>query len=110
MVENILGVNLATAAPNDAQADEYERQPVPADKTKGLGSFVGQFAGEHVAATELLIGPLFVASCVTAFNLLVGLFIGNLLAVLRFNAYGSFCDVFVDDEGGFSASSIVPMD
>lgn len=63
-------------------ADEYERQPVPEDKTKGLGSFVGLFAGEHVAATELLIGPLFVAAGVSAFDLLVGLIVGNVLAVL----------------------------
>ncbi len=62
--------------------NEYERQPVPEDKTKGLGSFVGLFASEHVAATELLIGPLFVASGVRAFDVLVGLLVGNLLAVL----------------------------
>ena len=43
-------------------ADEYEREPVPEHKTKGLGSFVGLFASEHVAATELLIGPQFVAA------------------------------------------------
>ena len=63
-------------------ANEYEREPVPENKTKGLGSFVGLFASEHVAATELLIGPLFVASGVSAFDVLVGLLVGNLLAVL----------------------------
>jgi len=63
-------------------ADEYERQPVPKNKTKSWSSFVGLFAGEHVAATELLIGPLFVAHGVSAFDLLVGLAVGNLLAVL----------------------------
>ncbi len=62
--------------------NEYERQPVPEEKTKGLGSFLGLFASEHVAATELLIGPLFVASGVTAFDVLVGLLVGNFLAVL----------------------------
>ena len=62
--------------------NEYEREPVPEEKTKGLGSFLGLFAGEHVAATELLIGPLFVAAGVTAFDVLVGLLVGNLLAVL----------------------------
>ncbi len=62
--------------------NEYERQPVPEEKTKGLRSFLGLFAGEHVAATELLIGPLFVAHGVSAFDLLVGLLVGNLLAVL----------------------------
>lgn len=63
-------------------ADEYEREPVPQNKTKGLGSFVGLFASEHVAATELLIGPLFIAHGVSAFGVLVGLLVGNLLAVL----------------------------
>jgi len=60
---------------------EYERQPVPENKTKGLKSFVGLFASEHVAATELLIGPLFVAAGVRAFDVIVGLLVGNLLAV-----------------------------
>lgn len=64
------------------EVNEYEREPVPENKTKGLSSFVGLFAGEHVAATELLIGPLFLARGVSAFDLIVGLFVGNLLAVL----------------------------
>jgi purine-cytosine permease-like protein len=63
-------------------ANEYEREPVPEHKTKGLGSFLGLFASEHVAATELLIGPLFVAAGVSAFDVLVGLLVGNFLAVL----------------------------
>ena len=40
------------------------------------------YAGEHVAGTELMIGPLFIASGVSAFDLIVGLLLGNLLAVL----------------------------
>jgi purine-cytosine permease-like protein len=73
---------------NSSQGDggvavnEYEREPVPENKTKGLGSFLGLFASEHVAATELVIGPLFVAHGVSPFDLLVGLLVGNLLAVL----------------------------
>ena len=61
---------------------EYEREPVPPRALLGLKSFVGQFAGEHVAGTELMIGPLFLAAGVSAFDLLVGLLFGNLLAVL----------------------------
>jgi purine-cytosine permease-like protein len=61
---------------------EYEREPVPPAAQLGLKSYVGQFAGEHVAGTELMIGPLFLAAGVSAFDLLVGLLIGNLLAVL----------------------------
>ena len=67
---------------NPAQANEYEREPVPENKTKGFKSFLGMFAGEHVAGTELLIGPLFLVHGVSAFDLLVGLLVGNLLAVL----------------------------
>jgi purine-cytosine permease-like protein len=63
-------------------AEEYEREPVPENKTKGLRSFLGLFASEHVAGTELVIGPLFVAHGVSAFDLLVGLLVGNFLAVM----------------------------
>lgn len=40
------------------------------------------YAGEHTAGTELMIGPLFVAAGVGAFDLIAGLIVGNLLAVL----------------------------
>ncbi len=61
---------------------EFEREPVPESKTRGLKAFVGMYAGEHCAGTELMIGPLFVAAGVSAFDVLGGLFLGNLLAVL----------------------------
>jgi purine-cytosine permease-like protein len=84
MEDNNISVDGSDISKEDAgfASNEYERQPVPENKTKGLKSFVGLFAGEHVAATELLIGPLFVASGVSAFDVLVGLLVGNLLAVL----------------------------
>jgi hypothetical protein len=62
--------------------DEYEREPVPARAQLGFSSFVGQYAGEHTAGTELMIGPLFIASGVSASAVVGGLFAGNLLAVL----------------------------
>lgn len=62
--------------------NEYEREPIPKSKLKGLKSFIGMYAGEHTAGTEFVIGPLFVAHGVTAFDLTVGLLVGNLLAVL----------------------------
>lgn len=62
-------------------ADEFEREPVPPVAFKGLKSFLSIYAGEHVAGTEFMIGPLFVASGVSAVDLLLGLLIGNLLAV-----------------------------
>lgn len=61
---------------------EYEREPVPQSKLKGWGSFLGMYAGEHAAGTEFVIGPLFLTTGVSAFDLIVGLLLGNLLAVL----------------------------
>ena len=61
---------------------EYEREPVPQRALLGFNSFVGMYAGEHTAGTELMIGPLFVAAGVSAFDLVVGLLLGNALAVL----------------------------
>lgn len=61
--------------------NEYERTPVPAESLKGGKSFLGMYAGEHTAGTEFVIGPLFVAHGVTASDLILGLLIGNLLAV-----------------------------
>src|SRR3989304_51053 len=62
--------------------DEFERTPVPENHLKGSGSFIGMYAGEHTAGTEIVIGPLFVAHGVSAAGLVFGLLVGNLLAVL----------------------------
>ncbi|MEM8966559.1 MAG: hypothetical protein AAGE93_09080 [Bacteroidota bacterium] len=61
--------------------NEFEREPVPASRLKGVKSFVGMYAGEHTAGTEFVIGPLFVAHGVSAGDLIWGLIFGNLLAV-----------------------------
>jgi purine-cytosine permease-like protein len=60
---------------------EFEREPVPQNRLLGFKSFVGMYAGEHTAGTELMIGPLFVAAGVSAYDVVVGLIVGNLLAV-----------------------------
>lgn len=65
-----------------ATGEEFERQRVPDRALLGFKSFVGMYAGEHCAGTELMIGPLFVAAGVSAFDLVVGLLLGNFLAVL----------------------------
>lgn len=62
--------------------DEFEREPVPQSALKGPSSFWGMYAGEHTAGTEFMIGPLFVAWGASAFDLIFGLLLGNLLAVL----------------------------
>lgn len=67
--------------------NEYEREPVPEQAWLGLKSFIGQYAGEHTAGTELMLGPLFVACGAGAFDLLVGLLLGNLLAVLSWTLF-----------------------
>jgi purine-cytosine permease-like protein len=61
---------------------EFERVPVPASKLRSWKSFLGMYAGEHAAGTEFTIGPLFLTAGVSAFDLIVGLLLGNLLAVL----------------------------
>lgn len=67
--------------------NEFEREPVPPHAQLGFKSFLGQYAGEHTAGTELMIGPLFVASGVSAANLVLGLLVGNLLAVLSWRYF-----------------------
>lgn len=61
---------------------EFEREPVPNNALLGFKSFIGMYAGEHCAGTELMLGPLFVAAGVSAFDLVMGLVVGNALAVL----------------------------
>jgi len=61
---------------------EYDREPVTKDKLHGWKIFWATFAGEHIAGTEFVIGPLFVMHGCTAVDVLLGLLIGNFLAVL----------------------------
>ena len=65
-----------------ADINEYEREPVPPGAVKGFRSFVGMVAGEHIAGTEFVIGPLFVLHGASASDVLWGLLFGNLLATL----------------------------
>ncbi|MBD3626573.1 hypothetical protein [Cyclobacterium sp.] len=62
--------------------NEYEQQAIPNNKLKGWRSFLGTYAGEHTAGTEFVIGPLFVAHGASAIDLVTGLILGNILAVL----------------------------
>ncbi|WP_034042176.1 purine-cytosine permease family protein [Wocania ichthyoenteri] len=66
----------------DIAGGEFERTPVPESKLKSWKSFLGMYAGEHAAGTEFVIGPLFLTTGVSAFDLIIGLLLGNLLAVL----------------------------
>ncbi|MBM6404363.1 hypothetical protein JQN72_08940 [Phycicoccus sp. CSK15P-2] len=61
-----------------------EQLPVAPHKRHGLGHFLGLYAAEHVAATEFVIGATFVGLGADITDILVGLLIGNALAVLSF--------------------------
>lgn len=75
-------VNIESDQIEEIAGGEFEREPVPKSKLKGWKSFLGMYAGEHAAGTEFMIGPLFLTAGVSAFDLIVGLLFGNLLAVL----------------------------
>jgi NCS1 family nucleobase:cation symporter-1 len=61
---------------------EFERETVPENALLGQGKFWGMYAGEHAAGTEFMIGPLFLAAGASLQDLLIGLLLGNILAVL----------------------------
>lgn len=61
---------------------EYEREPVPDSALLGAGKFWGMYAGEHAAGTEFMIGPLFLAAGASLQDLILGLLLGNILAVV----------------------------
>lgn len=68
--------------PPPASQSEFEREPVPQVELKGANKFWGMYAGEHCAGTEFMIGPLFLLNGVSLINIVTGLLLGNLLAVL----------------------------
>ena len=59
-----------------------EQLPIPRHKLHGWTHFVGLYAAEHVAATEFVIGATFVALGASTMDIVVGLLIGNVLAIL----------------------------
>lgn len=67
---------------NSSSGGEFEREPVPDSALLGSGKFWGMYAGEHAAGTEFMIGPLFLAAGASLSDLILGLLLGNLLAVL----------------------------
>jgi purine-cytosine permease-like protein len=61
---------------------EAEQLPIAKNKLHNWTHFAGIYAAEHVAATEFVIGATFVALGATTKDILLGLLIGNILAVL----------------------------
>lgn len=63
-------------------SQEFEREPVAVERLEPARHFAASYAGEHVAGTEFVIGALFVSWGVSTQDILWGLLLGNLLAVL----------------------------
>jgi len=59
-----------------------EQLPVAKHKLHNWTHFAGLYAAEHVAATEFVIGATFVALGAKTMDIILGLLIGNILAVL----------------------------
>ncbi|WP_231953923.1 purine-cytosine permease family protein [Pirellulimonas nuda] len=70
------------AAPPAIADINPEQLPVAEHELHGWTHFAGLYAGEHVAATEFVIGATFVAMGASTKDILVGLLIGNILAIL----------------------------
>ena len=76
--------NTATDTRQSIADMDDELLPVPRHRLHGPGHFLGLYGSEHVAATEFVIGAAFVAMGATIHDILIGLLIGNTLAVLSF--------------------------
>ncbi len=61
---------------------DEEYLPVSKHKLHDWTHFAGLYAAEHVAATEFVIGATFVALGAKTMDIILGLLIGNILAVL----------------------------
>lgn len=68
--------------------------PVADRELSGAGNYVGLYGGEHIAATEFVIGATLVQYGCTATDIIIGLIIGNIMAVLSFTF---FCAVLATD-------------
>jgi len=64
----------------DSNSSDFS--PISPDKLQPGKKFAANYAGEHVAGTEFVIGALFVSWGVSTFDILIGLLLGNFLAVL----------------------------
>ena len=69
---------------NFSQLEKIQEEQLPVSKHKlhDWTHFAGLYAAEHVAATEFVIGATFVALGATTMDIIIGLLIGNILAVL----------------------------
>lgn len=63
---------------------DAEQLPAAEHEQHGPGHFAGLYAAENVAGTEFIFGATFVSLGASVVNVLIGLALGNLLAVLSF--------------------------
>lgn len=61
-----------------------EDRPISKLKLSGIGNFFGLYGGEHIAATEFVIGALLVLWGCKATDIFLGLIIGNILATCTY--------------------------
>jgi len=61
-----------------------EDRPISEKKLSGLSNFFGLYGGEHIAATEFVIGATLVTFGVKMTDIFIGLFVGNILATLTY--------------------------
>jgi len=61
---------------------EFDREPVPESNLYGAKYFASAYAGEHIAATEFVIGALFITWGASIYDIFIGLLLGNILAIL----------------------------
>lgn len=67
-----------------AAAIPAEERPISSKAASGIGNFFGLYGGEHIAATEFVIGATLVTWGVKASDIFIGLIIGNILATLTY--------------------------
>lgn len=67
-----------------ARAVTAEERPVPQRALSGIGNFFALYGGEHIAATEFVIGALLVTWGAGARMTFLGLILGNILATFTF--------------------------
>lgn len=85
MAENVGNTGNTVAEVDRQIADlDAEQLPVGEHELHGPGHFGGLYAAENVAGTEFVFGATFVALGAGVIDVLIGLAIGNLLAVLSF--------------------------
>lgn len=68
----------------EARKIPAEDRPISRKEVSGLGNFFGIYGGEHIAATEFVIGATLVTLGVKASDIFLGLFVGNILATLTY--------------------------